>query len=434
MTQIENAISGPGVSNGAAPMTALSEPVKTVSKRFISTLTLAHLGLFTSLFGTMAVLLPQQIEAIAPGQKESMLALVSGLGALASVFANPLVGAFSDRTTSRYGRRHLWTVGCAVIGALALASLGLATAIWQLIMAWCVAAACLNGMLASLGAEIPDHVPVKQRAIVGAFVGGSPPMGTIIGALVAAFFISAVSSAYYSFAFILVLSAISFVISSRDPILPKSSLRPFNVMEFIGGFWISPKKYPDFAWAWITRFLMQLGAAMFTLYLLYFLRDKLHYELLFPGKRSEDGLVLLVVIYTLCTVISGVTCGWLSDRSGRRKAFVILGGLIKATGILLFAMVPNSWPLIMVSAGVVGLGFGCYIAVDQAMITQVLPSAGDRGKDLGVINFAIAGPYALAPVIAGLLVTQFGYGTLYTIAAAIVGLSAILVNKIRSVR
>jgi MFS family permease len=411
---------------------ALLEPVTPVSKRFISTLTLANLGLHTGLFGVMGVFLPQQVEAIVPMHKEVMLAWASGLGALAALFANPIVGALSDRTTSRFGRRHGWTLGCAFFGALALASLGFQQTMAGVILLWCLASSCLYGVLASLSAEVPDHVPVKQRAIIGAWLGVTPAIGTILGATISSAFANRLEG-YWMLSVALFLCSLLFVSTTRDAVLPAQAVRRFSWSEFLSGFWISPLKHPDFAWAWITRFLMQLGSAMFSLYLLYFLRDEMGYEQMFPGSRSEDGLVFLIIIYTGCAVIAGLICGFFSDRSGRRKIFVIASGLVQAVGMATLAFVHPSWPVATTVAAIIGLGYGCYISVDQALITQVLPSAGDRGKDLGIINLAIAGPFALAPVLAGVLVTQFGYTVLYAAAGLIAGLSAILVSKIRSV-
>jgi MFS family permease len=76
-----------------------------------------------------------------------------------------------------------------------------------------------------------------------------------------------------------------------------------------------------------------------------------------------------------------------------------------------------------------------YVAVDQALITQVLPAAVDRGKDLGVINIANSAPQVLAPAIAAVLVTQLGgYTALFLFATLVTLLSGLLVGKIRSVR
>ena len=61
----------------------------------------------------------------------------------------------------------------------------------------------------------------------------------------------------------------------------------------------------------------------------------------------------------------------------------------------------ETWDAAMVAAVLFGTGFGAYLAVDQALITQVLPAAADRAKDLGIINIAIVGPAAIGAAIAG---------------------------------
>jgi MFS family permease len=92
------------------------------------------------------------------------------------------------------------------------------------------------------------------------------------------------------------------------------------------------------------------------------------------------------------------------------------------------------FPAAMLAALVLGLGYGMYLAVDQALVTQVLPRAIDRGRDLGVINIANSAPQVLAPVIAAPIVTGVaGYTGLYLITAVITLLSAVLVTRIRSV-
>ncbi len=69
----------------------------------------------------------------------------------------------------------------------------------------------------------------------------------------------------------------------------------------------------------------------------------------------------------------------------------------------------ETWPSVVVAAFLFGTGFGAYLAVDQALITQVRPSAENRGKDLGLINIAIVGPAAVGGLLAALLVTLGGH-------------------------
>jgi MFS family permease len=87
----------------------------------------------------------------------------------------------------------------------------------------------------------------------------------------------------------------------------------------------------------------------------------------------------------------------------------------------------------MVAAVLFGAGFGAYLAVDQALITQVLPQAKDRAKDLGIINIAIVGPAALAGAISAVLVSVGGYPALFGATAVVAAIGSVLVWKIKSV-
>nr|BFE81647.1 hypothetical protein GCM10020093_042480 [Planobispora longispora] len=139
------------------------------------------------------------------------------------------------------------------------------------------------------------------------------------------------------------------------------------------------------------------------------------------------------MIYTAAVVLTTVVAGVVSDRLGRRKTLVTVSGLIGAVPAVMLAFWPL-WPVTMAGAAILGIGFGVYLSVDNALVTQVLPTAEGRAKDLGVINIANSGPQVLGPVIAGPIVAGAGgYPVLYLVSAALVLLGAGLVWKIRSV-
>ena len=70
----------------------------------------------------------------------------------------------------------------------------------------------------------------------------------------------------------------------------------------------------------------------------------------------------------------------------------------------------------LISVGIAGIGIGIYLAVDQALMTQVLPNSADAGKDLGVLNVAQAGGQVIAPLAASLIIGLLGYQGLYMFA------------------
>ena len=417
---------------------ALAEPTVHVRRGWIASLGLASLGMWMATYTPLQVLLPTQLQDITPHHKIVALAVVTGVGAIASGLATPLAGALSDRTTRKYalgrmnGRRHRWTLGMAVLAAISLVILSQQQTVLGVTLLWVLFSAFQNGEYASLSAAIPDHVPVRQRATVAGWVGMPQALGLVVGTIVVVDVFTTVITGYLALAVLLALFTLPFVLRSPDYPLETEHREPLSWRQLARAFWISPRAYPDFAWAWITRFLASLAIAMGTLYLLYFLRDQIHYARLFPGQDAADGLLILIVIYTAGVVITAIVGGIISDRLGRRKMIVTISGALMGAAALLLTFV-ETWDAAMGAAVLFGVGFGAYLAVDQALITQVLPAAADRAKDLGVINIAIVCPAAIGALIAAPLVSLGGYPTLFAGTAVVAVLGSVLVWRIKSV-
>ncbi|MEV0733717.1 MFS transporter [Polymorphospora sp. NPDC050346] len=411
---------------------ALADPTTPVRRSWVALLFSANLGLWMAFFTPIQVLLPQQVEAIDPARKETMLAWVTGIGALAAIVANPLAGALSDRTCLRvggreFGRRHVWTAVGALLGAASLVLLAGQHTILGVTVAWVTAQVCLNAMLATLTAAVPDRVPVAQRGGVSGWVGIPQALGLVVGVVLVTTLFTGHTAGYVAIAVAMVVLALPFTLFTADDVLPRTHRAVLRWRQLVAGMWVSPRRHPDFAWAFGTRFLVQLGNALGTLYLLYFLTDRVRYA------DPEFGLLVLILLYTAGLMATAVVGGRLSDRSGRRKVFVVWSGVTMAVAALLLAVWPV-WPAAMVAAVLLGAGYGVYLAIDAALITQVLPRATDRARDLGVINIANSAPQVLGPALSAPMVVYLGgYPTLYAVTAAVTLLGSALVLKIRSV-
>jgi len=424
---------------------ALAEPVQDPPARWIGAITLASIGMWSGFFGPIQVLLAQQAEMIDPDAKKQILAVVLGLGAFTSVVCNPVFGAFSDRTTLRQGRRLPWVVGGALGGALSLLLLSTAESAIVMAIGWCGVQATLNAMLAAITATVPDQVPVGSRGKVGGILAVAQTLGVVGGTGIAAA-TGSIATGYVVTAGVVLVLAIPYCLGSRDiPLTPEEHPPPFDWRGFARSFWVSPRAHPDFAWAWITRFLVNLGYALGLLYLLYYLQDAVGVD----PDEADDRVFLLTAIYGAVLMATAVVFGAWSDRLGRRKVFVIWSGVVGGLATLTMAVV-QTWPAAVLAAVLLGIGYGIYTAVDFALITQVLPGAEDRAKDLGVINIANALPQVFSPMIAGVLllvveafggVTETGgeafstgYFVVYFSAFAVAILGSVLVTRIRSVR
>ncbi|MEV7612624.1 MFS transporter [Streptomyces sp. NPDC089799] len=423
---------GPEAAEPAGPdePAAPAEPAETGTApggRWVSALSLANIGVWVGWFGPLQLLLARQAEQLAPGHKASTLALVTGLGAAVSMVANPVCGALSDRTTARAGRRIPWVVAGVAGGAAGLLLLSRAASVTAVIAGWCLVQLGLNAAYAALTAAVPDQVPPRQRGLVGGWLGVSQVVGILAGTALATV-AGGITAGYLACAGFTVLAAVPYVWMRRDSALAPADRPAFRWRTFLTGFRIDPRRHPDFGWAWLTRFLMNLSYSISTMYLLYYLTDAVGY-----GGDPDTGVLVLTALNALTLLSTVVISGIRSDRSGRRKSYVIRSGLVIAAATLLLA-VRQTWTGAVVASLVLGLGFGVYTAVDFALLTDVLPSAEDRGRDLGVINIASALPQVLAPVVAAPVVTHLGgYTALYALAAGLALAGSILVRRIRSV-
>ncbi|WP_434453426.1 MFS transporter [Lentzea sp. E54] len=379
----------------------------------------ANLGLWLAIYAPIQVLLPQQAELLDRANKELVFGIVTGVGALVSLLVVPLIGFLSDRTTSRFGRRHPWTLAGAAVGAVGLGVLGNAPSVLVMTIGWCLVQAGIGGMLAALTSAVPDRVPVVQRAQVGGLIGISQMLGTVLGAVVVTLLVSGLTAGYLACAVIVLVGALFFVWRTPDTQLITKPVRPT--------FWISPREHPDFAWAWLGHLMINLGNAFGTLYLLYFLGDVVHHP------SPEDGLLVLMALYGVALAAGAVLFGARSDRSGRRKPYVYLAATVMALAALLLVVWPT-WTSALVAAPLLGVGFGTYWAVAIALLTQVLPAASDRAKDLGVLNVANALPQVIAPLLTAVILANLGgYRGLFAVSALATTLAAVLMSRVRSV-
>lgn len=409
---------------------AFAEPTENPGRRWVAGMCLLNAGVMIGFFVPIQVLLAQQSQAISPHHKELLLAWTSAAGALSSTILNPVWGLLSDRTTSRRGRRWPWVAGGTLASAAALLLLSGAGSIAALVAGWILAQATLNAILAPIVAAVPDQVPVPQRGIVGGLISMAQTVGVALGSAIP-MLTGSVRLGYLVVVVLVVLSAVPYLLHSRDHVVTAEQLAEVRAREHARvELTLNTELRADFRWAFVTRFLMQFGNALMLLFMYYFLKDGLH----LGKKGATSGVFELTALYAVATVLAAVAGGIASDRFQRRRPFVIWSGLVVAAAFVMLMFV-HTLAMTLVAALVMGLGFGMYQAVDFALITQVLPEAEGRGRDMGILNIASALPQVVAPLISIALIVGYGvsYPLLFGAAALVSVLGSVLVLKIRTV-
>ena len=149
---------------------------------FISLYTLAYMGTCLLFLAPLLVTLALKVNSLVGIERApNNLALVAGVGALLSMFANPFFGKMSDRTSSRLGMRRPWMVIGLVGGSFGILVVAVAPTIPVVLVGWCIAQLFFNALLAAMVAVLPDQVPVVQRGQVSGVLGVCLPIASVSG-------------------------------------------------------------------------------------------------------------------------------------------------------------------------------------------------------------------------------------------------------------
>lgn len=383
--------------------------------------------------GVLGVLLPNQLAEIDPSSKESNLALLFFITSIFSTLATPLSGALSDRTRTRWGRRSPWIAVASLIGSLALFGVSFQTSFVSLMVLWIMAAVAYNSMQPAMTTLIADRFAPEHRGTVSGLIGAGTTAGLTAGTFVAGHLAGERVLAYGLFAGAIAASCVAFVAINREPPSTDLPQRRIEWGSFFKSFWISPRQHPDFAWAFASRFFIYMGYQAVAAFLLYILADYIGLGL----ARANIAIANMALITLVCSIVASLVSGWLSDRWQRRKPFVVLGSLIMGVAMVVLLVLPTMQGM-WVYAAVIGAGYGMFMSIDTALMTQVLPKSalGDEGKDLGVLTTAINIPQIISPMMALGLLSLSGndYRAIFWAAIVFVFGSALCVLPIKSVR
>jgi MFS family permease len=413
------------------------------SARFVAIYALAYAALWLALLTPAIITLALRVRQLAADNAAEPISRVLMAGAIVALVSNPVFGALSDSTRSRFGRRRPWLVGGVLCGCASLAVIGLAPTVNVVLLGWCAAQLSFNAVLAAMVAIIPDRIPPAQRGTVVGILGVCMPIGQITGTyLVQLLSVSMLMALLVPGAIgVAGILALAYTLG-REPgaaapgVLATGELvvgpATPEVVAAAGQLATRSGRRRDFAWAWLSRVFFTTGSSFLQAYQPFFLLDALHMSpadvphLMF---RSTLVQAAMVVIWSLIS-------GRLSDRTGRRKPFVMAGSTLQGLGLWIIAF-SHSYSTLLLGVGLVGMGHGVYEGVDLALVTDVLPDrARHAAKDLGLLNVANTLPQVIAPLAAPVIlaISRGDYMLLFAVAGAVAVFGSVFLVPLKNVR
>ncbi|MWB97591.1 MFS transporter [Agromyces sp. MMS17-SY077] len=420
----------------AAADTVVAEPQQPMSRSYIFWLMLASFGVSMAMMVPLSYGLAVRISELAPGHEE-VLGYITGTAQAVYLIISPLIGIWSDRTRSRFGRRTPFIYLGIVIGLAGLVVISLAPNLlivgagWVLGMSgWSIAGAPLQLLMA-------DKLPESQRGKVSALTGLMTQIAPVLGIGVA-YAVSSNTTLVF-----LVPGVIGAVMLGIFPLIkPEGSSKDLprtghvTVKSVVTSYGFNVRKYPDFAWNWLGRFVFFVGLYFNTTFGTFFYAQRLDLPV-----REVAGIVATVgMIGVLAAAAGALIGGFLSDKLQRRRLFVMIAAVLFVGGAIAEA---TAWalPQIIVGAVLMQLAIAVFATVDQAIVFAIIPERDQIGRYMAVVQFAQKIPSALAPLIAGVVITIGAVGdvknyTLLYLTGAVFALvgGLIILLKVKSIR
>ena len=370
-------------------------PARAVPRRFGVLYVLAMFGCFVAFMPLAPLILPAKIAAIgtirgAPAQVAALSWLLIAGGIMAAL-GNLLAGHLSDRVYARDGHRRRMIVAglAAVIAALSL--LAAARDFAGLMIAVLAFQLALNCLLSPLVAMMVDHVSDRAKGMMAGWLGLALPAGSLAVALLAR--LPAIGTS----AQIGVTGAITAAL-----VLPLLLFWPQNLPDaapLTGGAPALPAAagravLRSFGLAWTARLLIQFAAAAILPYLYYYVAQVVQ-----PADGAVPPAVgTLSLGFTTASILGGLAIGAWSDRARRRQAVLAGSALAVAFGMAGLAAL-RLWPLVVAAYALFGVGLAGFLAVDGAMVAQLIAGSRRRATLLGIMNLTNTLPAVLAPLI-----------------------------------
>lgn len=391
-----------------------------------------------ALYASTNFLLPVIIvAAVGSRDKENWLGILQFVSGLVSIIFGPLIGQWSDRTRSKWGRRVPWVFAGAAAGAVGMVLSAVNMGGWPLLLAWTIAQFGFQCSTMTIMTVIPERVEENKRGLVSAFYGFGVVLATMLSGVVIARFTSNPLMGMVVCSVVMVIGAVLFavLIPYRDN---RSDPRPAvdegapkkSVGERIAGFFRA-FRYRDFRIVWISIACLFLGYQIIHSREMYFIEQ--HFGM--NASKAAGTLACIVAIQGIITVVGIIVSGPLSDRFGR-KPFVLISGIGIAASLAVTAFTPSVPVFEIVYGGVFGLALGILNGVVSPVTADALPSKEEVGKDMGLINLSQLIPQALgAPLGSLILLLPVGnYTVMLLLGAALALVGGVLILTARKIR
>lgn len=383
---------------------------------------------------SVSLFLPAMIAELDGPRKIELVATFATLAMIVAAISNMVAGALSDRSRTRFGKRTPWLLGGGFAFMLAMIGASLAPNIPLLLAAWLVGQVALNFIVAPMVAWI-DMAPEGGKGTASSVYGG---LGMALGnngfSILGAMFLGQFRLGFALFGVITFIGTLIAAAIVREPSNLEEQFTNAGAKEKLSLRTLSTV-FP--AWSIGRDYYLALAGKMFQGvgnfavmgFLLYIMTD-------FMGKTTEGAVAPIQMINAIMLgfgIAMGFLAGPLADRFNVLKWPVALSAVLLGIGALGMYFLPNDTGIIIYGIAA-GLGMGLWNSLDNYLNLRVIPDKTRVAFFLGVYNLGNTLTQAIAPVLAAIVISIFGFSAIFLMSATFAMIGGLLIAMIREVR
>ncbi len=352
-------------------------------------------------------------------------------GPFTGMVVQPLVGALSDKTVSKFGRRRPYLLGGALIASLALwifpnsqnvtawlenltgVNFPVLTAlVFAALMIWIIDA-CINIAQGPYRALVPDIVPPEQHSIANSYMSLAIGLGSVVAAGVAPF-LKYVFNYQMSIPAQFVMAALAFSLAmiwtcvtikenqTKKELIEKvavANIKEDNFGDSLKNFFLLSPEVSKIClmqfFTWMSTMCMLIFFTQYSVHTLFGVPDltsvndavRIQFENAVVNGTNFSSICF--AIFNLICFLVAIPIGVLAEKYGNKKVHII-SLLSMVVAYLGMAFTKNT---IYVAAlmGLAGIGWASICALPFAMLSKYIKK-GTEGSVMGIFNIFIAGP------------------------------------------
>ena len=314
-------------------------------------------------------------------------------GAIVGIIIQPTVGYISDYTVSRWGRRKPYIVFGSLLDVVFLVGIAMGNSVLMLAAFVLLLQVSTNIARGPFQGYVPDLVAEPQVGMASGMVGLMQVVGNVTGFLLVALSVGlgVMPLSLVAVALVELVTMASVVLRVGKGMPPKPR-RGKSWSPIARETWATDiLRERSYVWLLVSRLLFLIAGSLLVNFVLIYLSRAY-------GMSKDEANSMFVAVLTVVVVANALAilpASRLSDRVGRKPLIyaACAGG---AVGVAIIALAP-SIPIAIVGAALFGAANGSFLAVDWALMTDIIPRAS-AGRYMGMSNVATgsAAPISIA--------------------------------------